>query len=128
MLLLDENITIDQFQLLEQWKIKVRQIGVDFETKGIKDEQIITTLHQHKGILLLTRDNDFFLKSNCHNNYSIAYFEVKLSETAFFIRKFLSFPLFQYNKQRLGKVFKINQSCIQYWEMNKEEITMIGWK
>ena len=66
MYLLDENITKDQRELLEKWHFHFKQIGVDFESKGIKDEQIITLLQQTKGILFITRDSDFFKKEICH--------------------------------------------------------------
>ena len=63
MYLLDENITKDQRELLKKWRFRVKQVGIDFENKGIKDEQIITLLQQIKGVLFITRDIDFSKKN-----------------------------------------------------------------
>lgn len=46
--LLDENIIASQRELLRSWKVSVRQIGYDFEEKGLQDDQIISLLHQHR--------------------------------------------------------------------------------
>jgi hypothetical protein len=122
MYLLDENITKDQRELLERWHFRVKQIGVDFKGKGIKDEQIITLIQQINGVLFITRDNDFFKKEYCHSKYCIVYLDVEKFEVAFFIRKFLKHPLFNTAKKRLGKIIKLNQTLIQYYILNSDEL------
>ena len=42
--LLDENILASQRELLRSWKISARQIGFDFQPKGLQDDQIISML------------------------------------------------------------------------------------
>jgi hypothetical protein len=125
MYLLDENITKDQRELLERWRFRIKQIGVDFKTKGIKDEQIITLLQQLNGILFLTRDNDFFKKEYCHSKYCIVYLDVEKFEVAYFIRNFLKHSDFNSTKKRLGKIIKINQTLIQYYILNSDELFTI---
>lgn len=125
MYLLDENITKDQKDILGGWRIRVKQIGVDFKTKGIKDEQIITFIQQMSGVLFLTRDSDFFSKEYCHSKYCIVYLDVEKFEVAFFIRKFLKHPFFNTTKKRLGRVVKMNQTIIQFYKLNSEELFTI---
>ncbi len=122
MYLLDENITKDQRELLEKWHFRIKQIGIDFKRKGIKDEQIITLLQQIKGVLFLTRDADFFRKEFCHLNYCIVFLDVEKYEVAFYIRKFLTHPLFNNNHKRLGKIIKMNQTYIQYYTLKSEKL------
>ncbi|MDQ6844176.1 MAG: hypothetical protein M3Z92_07480 [Bacteroidota bacterium] len=110
MYLLDENITKDQKELLEKWRFRFKQIGVDFKNKGIKDEQIITLLQQIKGVLFITRDTDFFKKQFCRSNYCIVFLDVEKYEVAFYIKKFLSHPLFNNNHKRLGKINQIKSN------------------
>ncbi len=125
MYLLDENITKDQKELLEKWRFRVKQIGVDFKNKGIKDEQIITLLQQIKGVLFITRDTDFFKKEFCHLNYCIVFLDVEKTEVAYYIRKFLTHPLFNNNYKRLGKIIKLNQTYIQYYILKSEKLFTI---
>ena len=126
MYLLDENITKDQKELLERWRFHVKQIGVDFELKGIKDEQIVTLLQQTNGILFITRDSDFFKKEYCHSKYCIVFLDIEKYEVAYFIRKFLKHPLFNNNNKRMGKVFKITQTFIQYYNLKSNEIITLN--
>lgn len=125
MYLLDENIIKDQRKLLERWRFRVKQIGVDFKTKGIKDEQIVTLLQQTNGTLFITRDSDFFEKKYCHSKYCIIYLDVEKFEVAYFIRNFLKHPLFNNNKKRMGKIIKLNQTLIQYYILNSDELFTI---
>ena len=125
MYLLDENITKDQKELLEKWNYRVKQIGVDFKTKGIKDEQIITFLQQSNGTLFLTRDSDFFKNEYCHSKYCIVFLDVEKFEVAYFIRKFLNHPLFNNTRKRMGKVIKVNQTLIQYYALKSKDIFSI---
>lgn len=126
MYLLDENITKDQRELLERWRIRVKQVGVDFETKGIKDEQIVTLLQQINGILFITRDSVFFKKEYCHSRYCIVFLDIEKYEVAYFIRKFLKHPLFNSNKKRMGRVIKINQTLIQYYVLKSDELITLN--
>jgi hypothetical protein len=120
--LLDENITRDQKELLERWGFRVKQIGVDFKQKGIKDEQIITFIQQINGVLFLTGDSDFFKKEYCHSRYCIVYLDVAKIEVAYFIRNFLKHSMFNTSKKRMGKIIKINETLIQYYILNSDEL------
>ena len=43
--ILDENLPESQRQLLRSWRVLVRQIGVELEHQGVKDEEIVPLLH-----------------------------------------------------------------------------------
>ena len=43
--ILDENIIASQRQRLRNWRIRVRQVGVDIARKGLQDEEILPFLH-----------------------------------------------------------------------------------
>ncbi len=128
MILLDENISKDQRELLQAWNIKAKQISIDVGIKGISDENIIALLHQFKGVLFLSRDSDFWNKSLCHLSYCLVYLDVERDEAAFFIRKFLKHEAFDTVKKRLGKVVKVSQMGLSYYEVKKEGIKAVKWK
>ena len=43
---LDENIPASQRQLLENWRIRPRQIGFNIGRRGLQDDEIIVFLQQ----------------------------------------------------------------------------------
>jgi hypothetical protein len=43
--ILDENIPKNQRQLLESWRISIRQIGVNAGNAGMKDKEIIAFMN-----------------------------------------------------------------------------------
>jgi hypothetical protein len=59
MIVLDENITDDQRQLLRSWNIAIRKIGKDIGHSGISDESIIPLLHQLPRPTFFTCDSGF---------------------------------------------------------------------
>ncbi len=124
---LDENITRDQADLLWQWGIRFRSISRDLGWQGIHDDNIVPLLLRLKHPTLLTRDEDFFDRRLIHERYALAWFHVGAAETAFFIRRFLSHPLFRTNAQRLGRVMHIQPSRIEYWAGNSEKLIRVPW-
>jgi hypothetical protein len=57
--ILDENIPKNQRQLLETWRIHVRQIGFNIGQRGMQDEEIIPFLLQRRHSTFFTRDEVF---------------------------------------------------------------------
>lgn len=57
--ILDENIPESQRLLLRSWRIRTQQIGHELGRRGMKDEKIITLLHQLRRPTFFTRDLDF---------------------------------------------------------------------
>jgi hypothetical protein len=125
--LLDENITRDQADLLAQWRIHFRSISRDLGCQGIHDDNIIPLLLRLKQPTLLTRDGDFFERRLMHARYALAWFDVESGETAFFIRRFLSHPLFRTNGQRLGRVIHVQPRGIEYWAKGSERLIQTHW-
>jgi len=88
--IIDENIIKNQCQLLKSWRLSFRQIGYDIGNIGLKDNEIISLLHNLQNPTFFTRDNDFFNRNLCHSKYCIVYLAVKKEESAVFIRRFFT--------------------------------------
>ncbi|MEW6304343.1 MAG: hypothetical protein AB1705_12775 [Verrucomicrobiota bacterium] len=124
---LDENIPKDQADLLAAWKIRFRSLSRDLGAAGISDEDILPLLLNLKRPTFLTRDEDFFVRDKLHAPYSLVWFDVATSETAFYIRRFLRHPQFNTITKRLGKVIAIRPSAIQYWTKNSQSPSQEDW-
>lgn len=78
--ILDENIPQNQRQLLESWRISIRQIGVNVGRRGMKDNEIISLLQQARRPSFFTRDEDFFKPQLSHARYCLVFLDVEKYE------------------------------------------------
>ena len=126
--ILDENIDFFTRQQLTQWKFHFRQIGLEIGHSGMKDfDEIIPLLHSLRRPTLLTRDDDFYHPQIRHAHYCLAYFDVGRAETAEYIRHFYRHPLFRTQVQRMGKVVRVHENGITYWELNARGSNRVIW-
>lgn len=125
--LMDENITIDQRDILQRWRIPFRHIGTDEARKGIQDDEITSLLRHRRSVTFFTQDSDFYLKRLCHPKCCIVLLNVDEAQTAEFIRKFLRHSEFQTQAQRMGKVVRISQETIHFWRLHGEAEETIHW-
>lgn len=125
--ILDENINASQRQQLRSWRIPVRQIGVDLERSGIKDEEIIPFLYQLRRPTLFTRDLDFYRPTLRHLRYCLVCLTVERYEVAVFVRRFLQHPTFDTQAKRMGTVVRVSQTGLTIWRMYAAEEDHINW-
>jgi hypothetical protein len=57
--ILDENISKNQRQLLESWRVSIKQIGVNIGRSGMKDDEILSFLHHQRRPTFLHATTDF---------------------------------------------------------------------
>ncbi len=125
--ILDENIPKNQRQLLESWRISIRQIGVNAGHSGMKDQEILSLLQQLRRPTFFTRDDDFFKSKFCHARYGLFYLEVEKNETAVFIRRLLKHADFNTQAKRLGKVVRVSHAGLSCWALRAREVTHFEW-
>lgn len=128
MILLDENILEGQRLLLEGWKMAVRQIGLDVGRKGLKDEEIVVLLRRLRQPTLFTRDLGFYTPGLRHPRYAIVVAAVGQYEVAAFVRRFLRHPLFDAHAKRAGRILRVAQTGITYWQLRQEDEKVAGWE
>lgn len=129
MIILDENILESQRQLLKSWRIRVKQIGQDIGSKGMKDrEEIIPLLQSLRQSVLFTRDLGFFDWQLCHRRYGIVCLAVGAAEAASFIRRFLHHTRFDTNAKRIGTVARVSEVGIRLWELGADDESFVDWE
>ena len=127
MTILDENIPKSQRELLERWRINIKQVGVNIGRKGLLDEEIIRLLQHRKHPTFVTRDRDFYDRALCHLKYCLLHLAVEKSEAALFLRRVLRHPDFRSQARRMGKVMSVSHSGIRCWQRNKSSEQHIEW-
>jgi len=99
--ILDENVVETQCPLLRKWRIRFRQIGFGLGSEGMKDNEIISLLHDLTRPTFFTRDDDFFDRDLCHAGYCLVHTSVEKNEVAVFTRRLLRHPEFNTKKGTL---------------------------
>lgn len=108
--ILDENLPGNQRQLLESWRVHIRQIGFNIGRRGMQDEEIIPLLLQQRRTTFFTRDEGFYESRLCHARYGLVYLAVDKYESAVFIRRVLGHPELDSQARRMGKVVRISSA------------------
>jgi hypothetical protein len=126
--ILDENIPESQRLLLRSWRIRTQQIGHELGRRGMKDEKIITLLHQLRRPTFFTRDLDFYDPQLCHAGYCVVCLTVGQYETASFIRRFLKHPEFGTQSKRRGTVVRVSHTGMKVWRIRAEGEEEIEWR
>lgn len=124
---LDENITRDQAELLQQWGIRCRSVSRDFRLQGMHDDNLVPFLLRLKQPTFLTRDEDFFQRRLIHDHYCLAWLAIDTGQTAFYIKRFLFHPRFRASAQRLGKVICVAPHGISYWTKGSSQVQAVAW-
>lgn len=126
--ILDENIPKNQRQLLESWRIRIRQIGFNIGQRGMQDEEIIPFLLQQRRPTFFTRDEGFYERSLRHARYSLVYLAVEKYEAAIFVRRLLRHPELDTQAKRMGTVVRVSSVGIVFWRRHAEREIRVGWR
>jgi hypothetical protein len=126
--IVDEDISIVECERLRARKIHFRRIGVDVGRAGMKDRNdIIPLLHTLRRPTFFTRDHGFYHPSLLHPAYCLVHLDVAFDEIAEFIRRFLRYPAFRTQAQRMGKIVRVHHSGASYWQVNVKKAHALSW-
>jgi hypothetical protein len=126
--ILDENISESQRQLLESWRISIKQIGVTTGRRGMKDNEIIPYLQKLRRPTFFTRDDGFFKPQLCHARYGLIYLDVEKSEAAIFIRRLLKHSEFNTQAKRTGNIIRVSHAGLSCWRLHVRDEFHFKWE
>ena len=128
MIVLDHNVAEAQSQLLRDWRIHFKQIGVEAGRPEWEDfQEILRYLHRQKQATFFTHDFDFFQPQLLHADYALIVIAAPIKETAAFIKRFLRHPEFNTKAKRCGKVIRLSPRFISWWEIGAEQQQNLLW-
>jgi len=126
--ILDENIPKSQRQLLESWRIPIRQVGFNVGRRGMQDEAIVSFLQQLRRPTFFTRDEDFYDRQLCHARYSLVCMAVEKHEVALFVRRLLRHPELDTQAKRRGAVIRVSSAGLTMWGLHAEREVHLDWE
>jgi len=83
---------------------------------GIKDDNILSLLHRRRRVTFFTQDKDFFRREFCHSAYCLLWLDVRVDDTAYYVRRVLRHPRFETIALRLGIVARARPSGVHFWQ------------
>ncbi len=125
--ILDENIPANQRQLLESWRVHVRQIGFSVGRRGMQDEELIPFLLGQRRPTFFTRDVDFYDRQLCHARYCLVYLDVDKNEMAAFVRRLLRHPACNTQAKRMGHVIRVSSAGLSIWRLHATKELALQW-
>jgi hypothetical protein len=127
MFLLDENVSELEVLRLRKCGIRVRLVGDEVADIGTSDENLLPALLRLKQPILFTQDEDFFRRSRLHPRYGLVWLDVRATEAAEFICRFLKHPEFDTQAKRLGTVSRVHPMGIDCWRGTGRQLHKTGW-
>ena len=124
---LDENIPASQRQLLENWHLRPRQIGVNLGRRGWQDEDIIVFLQKLRRPTFFTRDADFYDRQLVHAKYALVFLAVERHEVAHFVRRLLRHPVLRTQAKRMGAVVRASSAGLSIWRLHEPMEMHLDW-
>ncbi|HMC88886.1 MAG TPA: hypothetical protein VKI17_05030 [Gemmataceae bacterium] len=128
MTILDEDIPEDQYQLLRDWRLPVRRIGVDVGRLGMKDRDILSLLHSLDRPTFFTLDHGFCKRGLCHAGYCLVHLDVEEERAAEFIRRTLRHRELNARAKRMVAVLRVRSGGIALWRLHARRIVRWSWK
>ncbi len=125
---LDENVPAIQREILDSWRIRVRQIGFDLARSGLEDDEIIRLLQQLRRATFFTRDADFFERRLCHARYGLVCLAVERDEVAIFVRRLLRHPDFDTQSKRMGTFLRASSAGLSAWRLGAKKPSHHDWR
>ncbi|HWX21906.1 MAG TPA: hypothetical protein VN578_18555 [Candidatus Binatia bacterium] len=127
MLVLDENLPASQQQLLREWRIRFRMVGLEVASSGTQDENLIPVLHRLPRPTFFSLDKDFYRPDWLHRSYCLIWLDVGSRQAAEFIRRFLRHRAFDTQTKRMGTVVRVHPAGIHFWRTPGVSPHSVSW-
>lgn len=96
----------------------------------ILDERVPEILLTLKGPTFVTIDPDFWQRRLCHSGYCILYFALSDRQQKLLpelLRALFQRPEFRTRAARMGKVARVSQAHIDFWQFRQRGPTRLTW-
>ncbi len=104
---------------LQRW-ITVTKIEDLVPEEALKDDRILQLLRQRKQPTFITLDDDFFYKRLCDRWYCLIYCVVPRQQQhriPALLRRLFRLPEFSTKAVRMGKVIRVREKDIEFWQV-----------
>ncbi|MCI0638913.1 MAG: hypothetical protein L0Y72_23925 [Gemmataceae bacterium] len=129
-LVLDDQLDVIKIQPgLKNWTNWVRLQELR-PGEHILDERVPEILRTCHTPTFVTIDPDFWQSNLCHNGYCIVFVHIDFRQQRKLpplVRKLFNFPGFKTRAQRMGKVIRLAEEGISYWELGADSPKLVAF-
>ena len=94
----------------------------------MKDDEIITLLHQLDRPTFFTLDGDFYNRRLCHEGYCLIHLDVEEETVADYGRRLLRHRSLNSRAKRMGRVIQAAPTGLVFWRIHEEEEGHLSWE
>ena len=132
MIVLDENLDEQRVRkpISLRYKGKVCSIRELRPGSVIKDDAIPAMLVQRRATFITSNVSDFWRRVPAHSRYCIVCVPVpneRQGEIPALVFALFRHRAFRSHRQRLGKVIRVSQTEIQFYNSDRSQITHLSW-
>ncbi len=126
--ILDEHLgNTEVLEPLRKWvtATKIEELAPD---ETLKDDRILQILRKQKQPTFITLDASFFHKRRCDRSYCLIYFVVprqQQSRIPALLRQVLRLSIFKTKAARMGKVVRVSEGKIEFWQVGNEKKSIV---
>ncbi len=131
MFILDEHLAYKRILAPLQKRLKFQRLIEVRPGEQILDDRIPEILLTLNRPTFLTIDQGFWSANWCHPNYAILFFALSRQDEdqlPGLLLDLLRLPPFRNRAERMGKVVRVGQTSIQYWEFGSDKLQELTWK
>jgi len=129
-LVLDDQLDLLELRPALRKRITMQRLRHLRLGEQILDERVPEILRTLKQPTFVTIDQDFWDRSLCHRDYCILYFPLRSDQQEQIpdlLRALLRQPEFRSRARRMGKVARVRQEVIEYWQFQEPELQRLAW-
>ena len=128
MIILDENIPADQYEILRRKRVPVKKIGVAVGRWGMKDDEIIPLLHELNRPTFFSLDADYFKRRLRHDGYCLVFLDIEDDDAAEYILLVLRHPELNTKSKRMGAVIRVDSTGMTVWRVQHDDKEHLPWQ
>jgi hypothetical protein len=123
-IVLDEHLgRTEVLEPLRKWitAVKIEDLVPD---ETLKDDRILQTLRNRKQPTFVTLDAGFFHKRRCDHRYCLIYAVVprqQQNRIPPLLRQLLRLPELKTKTVRMGKVVRVSEKMIEFWQVGDDK-------
>ena len=94
----------------------------------LKDNRILQILRKQKQPTFVTLDAGFFPKRRCDQRYCLIYFVVprqQQNRIPALLRQVLRLSIFKTKADRMGKVVRVREGKVEFWQASNEKKSIV---
>ena len=126
--ILDEHLgSTEVLEPLRKWitATKIEDFAPD---ETLKDDRIFQILRKQKQPTFITLDAGYFHKHRCDRRYCLMYFVVprqQQNRIPAVLRQVLRLSIFKTKAARMGKVVRVSEGKIEFWQVGSERKSIV---